>query len=213
MDHEGLPADVNEYVEHLAFTAELGDGTPVRVRPLAPKDRERVVEGWEHLSAQSRFLRFMQTKSSLTQWELTYLTEIDYDSHFAWGAEALDDAETPGVGIARYIRDPDVPTVAEAAIAVVDDYQSKGLGRILFRALSDAARANGIERFRAHVHPSNKNTLGHLTAAGAVEVPARDGMATLEVPLPDVYLQMPVMYESLRELAAGPTHDTGHSDG
>ncbi|MGI9643467.1 MAG: hypothetical protein ACR2N9_11895, partial [Acidimicrobiia bacterium] len=60
-------AEVNEFVEHLAFTAVLSDGTPVRVRPIAPKDRERLAEGWKGLSARSRYLRFMQAKTALSE--------------------------------------------------------------------------------------------------------------------------------------------------
>ena len=44
---EPIPA-VDDYVEHLAFTAVLGDGTRVRIRPIAPKDRQRVLAGWEY---------------------------------------------------------------------------------------------------------------------------------------------------------------------
>ena len=50
------------------------------------------------------------------------------------------DAET-GVGVARFVRAADDPTVAEAAIAVSDEMQHKGLGRQLTLTLARAARA------------------------------------------------------------------------
>jgi GNAT superfamily N-acetyltransferase len=204
MDEEKAVSSVNEFVEHLAFTAVLNDGTPVRVRPIAPKDRERLAEGWKKLSAQSRYLRFLQAKPTLSEKDLTYLTEIDYNDHFAWAAETLDAADPPGVGIARYIRTADDPKVAEAAVAVVDEHQRKGLGRILLQALSEAAHANGIERFRAYVSMDNRQVLESLTAIGATRSDAGEGMVQLELPVPTRVLDESPLYEALRTVAAIP---------
>lgn len=201
MEPDIRAANINEFVERLAFTAELRDGTPVRVRPIAPKDRDRLAEGWKHLSAQSRYLRFLQSKPTLSEKDLTYLTEIDYDNHFAWAAEALDAPERPGLGIARYIRATDDPTVAEAALAVVDDRQRLGLGRILLQALSDAAHANGIERFRAYVSMNNQQVLDSLGAIGATRSAAEGGMVMLELPVPTASFEESPLYQALRAVA------------
>ncbi len=201
MDPDIRAANINEFVERMAFTAELQDGTPVRVRPIAPKDRDRLAEGWKHLSAQSRYLRFLQSKPTLSEKDLTYLTEIDYDNHFAWAAEALDAPERPGLGIARYIRATDDPTVAEAALAVVDDRQRLGLGRILLQALSDAAHANGIERFRAYVSMNNQQVLDSLSAIGATRSAAEGGMVMLELPVPTASFDESPLYQALRAVA------------
>jgi RimJ/RimL family protein N-acetyltransferase len=204
MDEEKAVSSVNEFVEHLAFTAVLNDGTPVRVRPIAPKDRERLAEGWKKLSAQSRYLRFLQAKPTLSEKDLTYLTEIDYNDHFAWAAETLDAADPPGVGIARYIRTADDPKVAEAAVAVVDEHQRKGLGRILLQALSEAAHANGIERFRAYVSMDNVRSSSRSPAIGATRSDAGEGMVQLELPVPTRVLDESPLYEALRTVAAIP---------
>ena len=201
MDSDSRAANINEFVERLAFTAELRDGTPVRVRPIAPKDRDRLAEGWKHLSAQSRYLRFLQSKPTLSEKDLTYLTEIDYDDHFAWAAEAIDAPERPGLGIARYIRATDDPTVAEAALAVVDDRQRLGLGRILLQALSDAAHANGIARFRAYVSMNNQQVLDSLGAIGATRSAAEGGMVMLELPVPTASFDESPLYQALRAVA------------
>jgi RimJ/RimL family protein N-acetyltransferase len=201
MDPDRRATDVNEFVEHLAFTTTLEDGTPVRVRPIAPKDRDRLARGWENLSARSRYLRFLQSKPRLSERDLTYLTEIDYDDHFAWAAETLDSPDPPGVGIARYIRTEDDPGVAEAALAVVDEQQRKGLGRILLQALADAAHANGIERFRAYVSMDNQQVLDALTAIGATKSYADDGMVRLELPVPTKAIEDSPLYMALRTVA------------
>jgi hypothetical protein len=44
---------------------------------------------------------------------------------------------------------PDDPIVAEAAVAVIDEFQNRGLGRLLLVRLVAAARERGVERFRA----------------------------------------------------------------
>jgi GNAT superfamily N-acetyltransferase len=195
------PEDVSSLVESLAFTAVLRNGALVRVRPIAPKDKERLSEGWKYLSERSRYLRFLHAKPTLSSSDLVYLTEIDYKNHFAWAAEALDSNDTPGIGIARYIRDPTDPTVAEAAIAVVDSRQRQGLGRILLEALADAARDNGIERFRAYVSLSNLQVLRALTAVGAVRGHTEDGMVSLDMPLPATDFDQSAMYSALRTAA------------
>jgi RimJ/RimL family protein N-acetyltransferase len=193
--------DLDDFVERLAFVAELRDGTEVRVRPIAPKDRDRLAEAWEHFSDRSRYLRFLQSRPQLSDDDLHYLTEIDYHDHFAWGAEALD-RDRPGIGIGRYIRDTAEPNVAEAAVAVVDEYQQRGLGGVLLGALIEAAAANGIERFRAYVSTSNRVVIDSLTKLGAESGPAADGMVALELPLPDRPLPESRLYASLRTVAA-----------
>ena len=212
MNDQGDREDVNEFVEHLAFTALLNDGTPIRVRPIAPKDKQRLAEGWKQLSDHSRYLRFMQTKSTLSESELVRLTEIDYYNHFAWAAETLDVPDPPGVGIARYIRDPNEPNVAEAALDVVDSRQRQGLGRILLQALFDVARENGIERFRAYVSYSNRQVLESLTAIGATQSHAGGGMAKLELPLPTQPFAKSAIYAALRIAAIDQARRTATTD-
>jgi GNAT superfamily N-acetyltransferase len=201
--------DISHLVEDLAFTAVLNDGALVRIRPIAPNDKARLAEGWENLSERSRYFRFLHAKPSLSASDLTYLTEIDYRDHFAWAAEALDSKDLPGIGIARYIRDRTDRTVAEAAVAVVDIRQRQGLGRILLEALSDAARDNGIERFRAYVSLSNLQVLKALTAVGAIRGHTEDGMVSLDMPLPATAFNQSAMYAALR--AAAVEQSTGDS--
>lgn len=192
---------IDDFVERLGFETELTDGTPVRIRPIAPKDRDRLAEGWERFSERSRYLRFLQNRASLSGADLRYLTEIDYDDHFAWGAELVDDGQA-GIGIGRYIRVADEPTVAEAAIAVIDEYQHRGLGGLLLRVLADAAAANGIERFRAYVSTANQPVIDLLTRLGAEAGPASDGAVALELPLPARPWPESRLYASLRAVAA-----------
>ena len=109
----------------------LDDGTPVTLRHIRPDDAAEL-RGFDRLSPSSRYRRFMGGMHSLSDETLRYLTCVDCRDHVAIVAVTRApgaEAET-GLGIARFIRTADDPTVAEAAITVIDDVQGKGLGRI-----------------------------------------------------------------------------------
>ncbi|TMC88239.1 MAG: GNAT family N-acetyltransferase [Chloroflexi bacterium] len=56
--------------------------------------------------------------------------------------------------------------VAETAVAVVDEFQRRGLGRTLLAILAKVARAHGIKTFSLIVLPENQQMLGLLRKMG-----------------------------------------------
>ena len=185
--------------EHEQVVA-LRDGSRARVRPIQPGDKQALVDGLERLSNESRYRRFLRPVTKLNERELKYLTEIDYTSHFAWVASDPDDG-TQGYGVARYIRDPKDPEVAEAAVAIIDDQQGKGLGTILMRLLVATARENGIRIFSGWVLGDNRQILGPLERIGARRTPD-EGVLRVEVDLEDVF-DGSSLQEALRAVAKG----------
>jgi GNAT superfamily N-acetyltransferase len=187
-------------------TTEVGlaDGTRLRIRPIVPEDKPLLRDGLERLSPRSRFMRFLQPVDRLTEDQLAYLTELDYDDHFAWGAIALDEPGEPGVGVARYVRDPGDRTVAEAAVVVVDDYQGRGVGTVLLEVLAESALQHGIDRFRAYVATSNDTVVDALRMLGA-RIRGEDGdlVADLPLPLPAGTTRDTALYGALRAVARG----------
>lgn len=149
-----------------AFEARLRDGRRVRIRPIGPDDRHRLIAGLRRMSPRSRYLRFHRFVTDLTEPELSHLTEADQRGHVAWGAVALDEPGEPGVAAARYVRNPDDPTQAEFSIAVVDDYQGVGLGRLLLETLIADAVVKGVERLFAPVLHENHVALGLFVQLG-----------------------------------------------
>jgi hypothetical protein len=97
---------------------ELRDGSRLAVRPVEAGDKPLFREGFERFGPSSRHLRFMGHKKTLPDAELAFLTEVDHHDHEAIGALTTDG--TCGVGVAGYLRLE--PRVAEAAVAVVDDW-------------------------------------------------------------------------------------------
>src|SRR4051794_30504141 len=162
----------------------LRDGAPIVVRPILPEDSERLVEAFARLSEESRYRRFGTPVRNLTDEQIRYLTEIDYVDHMAW--VALDPAGEgePGLGVARYVRLPDEPTVAEAAVTVVDSHQGLGLGSILLGVLGLSAVAHGIRTFPAYVLEENKAVQDLFIGMGA-EIQHEGSMARVDVPLPE----------------------------
>jgi RimJ/RimL family protein N-acetyltransferase len=148
-----------------ASLVELRDGSQVLIRPVHSDDAPLLEEGFSRLSAESRRLRFLTDKPRLSPAELHYFTHVDHHDHEAIGA--LDAHDGRGLGIARYIRDPDRPDVAEVAVAVVDDWQQRGLGAELLQRLFVRAREEGVRRFTALVDEDNQAVTGLLASIGA----------------------------------------------
>ena len=58
------------------------------------------------------------------------------------------------VGVGEYVLDP-AKNLAEVAFSVSSDFQGKGLGKMLMKKLSQAARENGLAGLIAYVSPRN----------------------------------------------------------
>lgn len=161
----------------------LRDGTPVVLRPAVPEDKALLAAAFERLSPESRYRRFFSPMPTLSPSLLRYLTEIDYVDHFAWAALAEEAGEWVGVGVSRFIRLAD-RAVAEAAFTVIDPYQGRGLGTVLFDALVLEATSQGITRFEGTVLAENASMQGVLRRAGARFVAQGGGVLRFGIELP-----------------------------
>src|SRR3954469_2002231 len=145
---------------------QLRDGSTVLVRPGRPDDRDLFVAGFERMSGESRYRRFMSHKKRLSERELDFFTRLDHDLHEAIGA--IDVASGEGVGVARMHRSDSDPSVAEAAVTVVDDWQGRGIGRLLLDRLTARARQLGIEHFEASLFTANRAMLALFQRLGCM---------------------------------------------
>jgi len=152
-------------------TVSLRDGTRVRLRPIRPDDKHLLARGFERLSEDSRYRRFFTPMSELSPAQLEYLTEVDHHDHEA--VVAVDD-QGELVGVARYVRSASEPDAAEAAVAVVDDWQGRGVGRALLNRLANRGRQEGIRRFTALVQADNQAALELIGGVPLTER-SRDG--------------------------------------
>lgn len=132
----------------------LDNGLPVQLRRIRPDDKPLLAAALESLSDETVRQRFLAPKPAFNDSELRYLTEVDFKDHYAIVA-VLPESDGAIVGVARWIRDPQVPEEVEAAVVVCDALQGHGLGRALGIAIADAARARGVQRFTATMLSDN----------------------------------------------------------
>lgn len=170
----------------------LRDGSPIFLRLVRPDDKEMLRTGFEKLSDESRYRRFFTPKPTLSERELRYLTEMDNVSHLAIGAgRRVGDIEE-GVGVARMVRLSEDDDIAEAAIAVIDDVQGKGLGSLLFQRLVAAAQERGIRRIRCEVLGSNHKMLEFLGGfSDHLETAVSSGVVVVDMKLPELAPEHP----------------------
>ena len=159
------------------------DGLQVRIRPITPADRERILKGLREISAETSFHRFFTPSFYPNENQLRYLTEVDGEQHVALGAVDASTEGEPGLGAARYVRLADEPDVAEAAVLVVDRFQQRGIGTLLLAALSRVAHEKGVRVFRAYVMQDNRQFLGYLRGLDPIREEAHDGIIEVDLPV------------------------------
>ena len=125
------------------------------IRPIQADDSERLQLSHTRLSPESRYRRFMSSKPHLTTADARYLVDIDGCDHYALVATTADPEGEAIVAVARFVRLPGEPDVAEFAIVVGDAWQGQGLGAELLGRLADAAVTRGVHEFVATMFADN----------------------------------------------------------
>src|SRR4051812_9155037 len=141
----------------------------IRIRPIRPRDADLIREGFEQLSARSRYQRFLGGKPHLTSAELRYFTTVDHHDHEA--LVAVSRLTGRGMGVARYVRHADDPDSADLAVTVADEWQGCGVGIRLVTRLAERARCEGVSRFTALMFSDNRaarSLLRHLPGEARV---------------------------------------------
>ena len=155
----------------------LRDGARIVIRPVEPDDAEQLNAGFERLGAVSRYRRFLTPLDHLTPRQLSYLTDVDHISHEA--IAALDAVTGDGIGIARYLRDPDDAGLAEVVVTVADAWQGRGVASALLERLGARARAAAIERITARMIVGNDAARRLIAHAAEITREQRDGGTVL----------------------------------
>jgi len=142
----------------------LRDGTTLRLRPPRREDTDELLEFFRALSQRSLYLRF-HGFPRLGPELVEQLLDPNWTERGALLGTFAENGGERVVAVANYERLRD-PTVAEAAFAVADEYQRRGIGTRLVEQLAERAGRQGIERIVAEVMADNRGMLGVFEAIG-----------------------------------------------
>ncbi len=142
----------------------LRGGETLRLRPPTPADTDAMLEFFRALSQRSLYLRF-HGFPRLGPELVEQLVDPNWSDRGALVGTFVDGGRERMVAIANYVRLRD-PALAEAAFAVADDYQRRGIGTRLVEQLAERAGRQGIEKIVAEVLAENRGMLGVFAALG-----------------------------------------------
>jgi len=148
-----MVAEVADY----SAVERLRDGRVVTIRAIRHDDRADMLAALGRASMQSIQRRFFIPKKGLSEREIAFFLDIDFESHVALVAQIDEDGHSVIAGGGRFIVVQ--PGQAEIAFLVVDDYQGRGIGTILMRHLTILARDASLKRLIAEVLPENSAML------------------------------------------------------
>lgn len=162
----------------------LPSGDDVVLRRLRPDDEELLARAYDALSERSRRRRFLAAPPRLSEEDLRHLVAVDDRRLVA--VLALDPADREPVGEARYVLVPGDPGTAEVGVFVVDSWQHRGLGWLLFAEIVAQARERGVRRFVAAVTPDNELVLDATDQLPVRRLPSRGSELEFELDLRDL---------------------------
>jgi GNAT superfamily N-acetyltransferase len=114
------------------------------VRALRSDDQDRLMLIFERLGPQSRVQRFLGPRPVLSERDVSIITRVDGFDHA--GVLAFAGLPSSPVGAAHFVRAND-SELAEISVEVVDEWQRRGIGRLLIERLRVYAIRAGVRRF------------------------------------------------------------------
>ncbi|XVQ83721.1 GNAT family N-acetyltransferase [Microbispora siamensis] len=150
-----------QYPAHWEADVVLSDGGTAHVRPIRPDDAGMLRSFYSRLSAESIYFRYFGPRPRLTDKDVVWFTNVDYDNRVA----LIATIGTEMVAVVRYDR-VQPRDHAEVAFLVEDAHQGRGVAGVLMEHLRAAARERGIKTFIADVLPGNHRMMGLFRQAG-----------------------------------------------
>lgn len=155
------------------------DARVVWVWPASPGDREGLAGMLARLSGCTIYERFHTPYPRVPDWLLAGMLQADYRDREALVAVAGGEI----LGHAMYAREG-MSTESEFAIVVEDDWQSRGIGKLLLCELAAGAGRRGVEAFTGSVLGENRRALAAFAAVFPdMRYEMRGGENQVRVPL------------------------------
>src|SRR3954466_13490373 len=184
------------YPRHWEADVLLRDGQVAHLRPIGATDHDLLVEFYDHVSAESKYLRFFAPMPRLSERDVLRFTNVDYTDRVAFVLTVANKM----IAVGRWDRipppadDPRPVVQAEVAFLVQDAHQGRGIAQVLLEHLAQAGRERGIDRFVAEVLPENRRMIHIFRDAGyVVEGGYEDGVMRLVFPIDPTDTSVTVM--------------------
>jgi GNAT superfamily N-acetyltransferase len=148
-------------------TDKTRDGTFVRIRAIRPDDSGRLAEAFPQRSPETIRARWGEPESGLSAGEIVERVAVDPDVHVGLVATVWIEGEERVVGLASYFVDPwSEPRRAEVAFVVLDEWQGRGIGSLLFAHLARVALRLGVDVLYALVSAANRRMIRVFEGSG-----------------------------------------------
>ncbi len=151
----------------------------LRMGTVTPQNKQQISASLRDMSHESIRNRFLGSKRYFSEKELEYLTTIDGWNHYAIGIEESEKLKR-GVAIIRMVRSVELPTEAEVAITIIDEYQKMGLGSFLIDLIILAALEREITTLSFTFLPQNL-ALPRLLNKIALPIPGSSGPDSVQL--------------------------------
>jgi acetate---CoA ligase (ADP-forming) len=158
----------------------LRDGSVATVRVATAADAAAMRQFFHNLSPDSRYLRFFTAGEPPDDVIDRLIDSTDPSRNLTLIAERVVDAELQIVATASYTST--TPGSAEAAFAVADRFQGRGLGTALLERLAVAAAERGVRRFQAMTLDHNRSMLEVFRDSG-FEIRSKSAGGAVDVQL------------------------------
>ena len=156
----------------------LADGQPVLFRPIRPADGPLILDLFSRLSPESVFYRFLTHLERLQPAQLRHLVHIDYVTHFCLAAVIPEENREALIGTGRFMIAAGRPDRAELTVTVRDDWQCRGIGKMLVSRVVEIARSRSISAIEILIDSRNERMIRLFSRLG---YPARYESSVLDV--------------------------------
>lgn len=135
-------------------TVEIQQQT-ITIRPSKPVDERLIEEHFYSLPEQDNISRFFSKKKTFSRADIETCSLTDYNNDFTLLAVVGEEGFGRVVAIAESSRQQ-TTNLVEVAFSVSTDFKNKGLGKLLLKKITEAAREHGAKGMVAYTVQSNR---------------------------------------------------------
>lgn len=182
------------YPQHWEADVVLRDGRVAHLRPITPEDTDALVQFYEGVGEEARYLRFFAPMPRLSDRDLFRFTHVDHDGRVGLVVTVAGRIIAFGQYERLEERDEHGRVQAEVAFLVQDVHQGRGLAQLLLEHLAQAGRERSIQVFVAETLATNSKMMGVFADSGYLVSRALDsGVVRLEFPIDSTQTSLEVM--------------------